>query len=185
MRKFTATLFLLATLTLAVTAVPAMAEEDMGQMNYQGGYGPFTYNVVQYPSHTSNFFFYPESYVEFDAKNGKYWMLETSRFNISNIPTRDGVDEFWGMGLGRSSHTNFDIKFYSPDGKLIGGYNDFDVNAPYSVPRDGEKYSSIKVRIESHSNQNIDGRFMVWEPVEAVVATPIDNRADCSRSERK
>ena len=86
MRKFTATLFLLATLslgTLAVTAVPAMAEEDIGQVNYQTDLGPFTYTVFEYPSHSTNFFFYPKSYVEFNAKNGKYWMLETSKFNMS------------------------------------------------------------------------------------------------------
>lgn len=185
MRKFTAKLFLLATLTLAVTAVPAMAEEEMGQESYRSGLGPFTYNVVQYPSHNSNFFFYPESYVEFDAKNGKYWMFEVSYFNMSNVTSRNPVNDLWGMGLSNSALTSFDVKFYSPDGKLLGSFNNVDVNSPFSVPRDGEKYDHVKVRIESHSQQNLDGRFMVWDPVDAVVASPIKDCPDNTRSAKK
>ncbi len=178
MRKFTATLFLLATLslgTLAVTAVPAMAEEDMGQVNYQTDLGPFSYNVAQYPSHSTNFFFYPNSYVEFSVKNGKYWMLETSRFNMSMSTGRKCYSDLLGIAARDSSRLeNFVVKFYTPDGVEIGSYKDARVNNPWSVPRDGENYENIKVRIENHSSQNIDARFIVWDPIDPVMAQPID-----------
>ena len=118
MRKFTATLFLLATLslgTLAVTAVPAMAEEDMGQVNYQTDIGPFSYNVAQYPSHSTNFFFYPNSYVEFSAKNGKYWMIERSHFNMSGVTNRKCYSDLLGIASNASNRLdNFVVKFYTP-----------------------------------------------------------------------
>ena len=178
MRKFTATLFLLATLslgTLAVTAVPAMADEDVGQVNYQTDLGPFSYNVAQYPSHTTSFFFYPNSYVEFSAKNGKYWMIERSHFNMSGVTNRKCYSDLLGIASNASNRLdNFVVKFYTPDGVEIGSYKNARVNSPWSIPRDGENYENITVRIENHSAQNLDARFVVWDPIDPVVAQPID-----------
>ncbi len=175
MRKFTATLFLLATLslgTLAVTSVPAMAEENLGKVNYVTDLGFYTYTVTQYPSRANNFFFFPNSYVEFKAQNGKYWMLESSKFNMSMVTNRSNVGQILGKA-GTARLENFDVYFYAPDGSKIGGFKDARINSPFSIPRNGEDFEYVTVRIENHSAQNIDARFVVWSPIEPVMATPI------------
>lgn len=181
MRKFMAKLFLLATLSLgmAVVAVPAIAGgEDLGQYSLQTDNGPFTYNVISYPSRTGNLFFYPNSYIELDVKNAKYWALETSRLNMSLANNSNVCRELLLGDTSNASHRleNFTVKFYNPEGKEIGSFRNVAGNIVNSFPRDGENYETVRVRIESHSAQNVDMRFNVWDPVDPIIAKPIDGK---------
>lgn len=177
MRKFTATLFLLATLSLgclAFGAAPVLADENVGTFTVMSEHGPFTYSLYMYPATDGNFFFYPGSYVQFNSRNGKYWMIEAPRFNTSLQTSASGGRDL--MGIRSRTHDaieNFNVTFHSPDGKLLGRLNDVDVNTPLSFPRDGKDYEYVVVRMESHSAQNFDVRFVVWEPVGATIAEPI------------
>ena len=174
MRKSMATLCMLATLSLgmlAVTAVPAMAEEDLGQVNYITDVGRYRYQIAVYPSADNCFCFFPNSYVEVDIAPSMAWVLESSRLNV-NMKTEksDGI-------ICTNRHKgleNFNVKFYSPDGKLLGGYDNVTMNYPYSVPSDGKEYDHIVCRIENLTNQNLDARLLIWKSIEPVMAKPIN-----------
>lgn len=177
MRKSTATLFLLATLSLgclAVGAAPAMAEENVKNVNVVTEYGPYSYNLYEYPSYNTSFFFYNNSYVEFESVNGKFWSIQAPKFNLhKQLP--NAFQSLMGFGRTYDSYEDFDVIFYAPDGKVIGKQTNARVSDSYSFPRDarGEEYENIRVRIESRGKQNIDAKFIVWEPVNPVVAQPI------------
>lgn len=168
-------LFLLAAVALGVLtfgAMPAAAEDDLGTVNQVSEWGPFRYKVYQYPSRVSSFFFYPESYVTFDARNGKYWMIESPKFNFT-IEGPDSVQTILGLADPLTTPEKFTIYFYTPDMKLLGSLDNPRANRTYSVPRDGNNYDHIVVKIESHSKQNWDVKFLIWDPVEPVIAEPI------------
>ena len=42
----------------------------------------------------------------------------------------------------------------------------------YSFPRE-RQHDKVRVRIESRGVQNLDAKFIVWDPVNPVVAKPI------------
>ncbi|MBQ7529203.1 hypothetical protein IJT10_04805 [bacterium] len=173
MNKFSAKLFLLATLSLGCLAVgtPAMAEKTV---NVNTDNGPYVYSVYQYPSYNTSFFFYQNSYVEFDVKNGKFWMIEAPKFNLSNDRTSSRPN-LWNFG-GNPYHSvdDFTVTFYSPEGKVIGSRSNAKSGDTYSFPRCGENYDKVRVRIESRADRNIDAKFIIWEAVNPVMAKPLE-----------
>lgn len=175
MRRLNVALVLLAALTLGVLAFgasPAAAEDDLGTVNQITEWGPFRYKVYQYPSRVSSFFFYPESYVTFDIRNGKYWMIESPRFTME-IEQNNSVNNVIGIPEPYQRLENFTVRFYTPDMQLLGEVENPKPNRVLSLPRDGNNYDHIVVRLESHSPQNWDVKFLVWDPVEPVIAEPI------------
>lgn len=173
MNKFSAKLFLLATLSLGCLAIgtPAMAEKTV---NVVTEYGPYVYNINEYPSYNTSYFFFENSYIEAEIANGKFWMIETPRFNLYNTHTKEcSSDALFGSGRLHDSFEYFDVKFYAPDGTLLGTKNNAKVCETYSIPRCGEKYDKIRVRIESRSVRNVDAKLLVWSPVNPVIAKPI------------
>lgn len=177
MRKFTATLFLLATLSLgclAVGAAPAMAEESLKTVNVVTEFGPYSYSLYEYPSYNTSFFFYPESYVEFDSINGKFWRIEAPKFNLHNQSSKPG-DVLLGTNRTYDTIEDFTVVFYAPDGTVLGTQYNARVGESYSFPRKGD-FDRVRVRIESRAVQNIDAKFIVWEPVNPVVAKPLEKK---------
>lgn len=174
MRKFTATLFLLATLSLgclAVGAAPAMADESMKTVNLVTEFGPYTYSVYEYPSYNTSFFFYEKSYVEFDVVNGTSWRIEAPKAMVHKEPAAPG-ETLLGTGRTYNSVENLDVYFYAPDGTLLATRKNARLSDNYSFPRE-RKYDKVRVRIESRGVQNLDAKFIVWDPVNPVVAKPI------------
>ncbi|MCR5662609.1 MAG: hypothetical protein K6G50_10870 [bacterium] len=177
MRKFTATLCLLATLTIggaALTSAPAMAS-DVSDAIVVSNTGNYDYKIHLYPSYDSSFFFFPKSYVEFDSVNGKYWSVVGERYNINIITgTSTGL-----LGDKVKTLDKFNVHFYGEDGEELGFIEAADMNRVYSFPRDGKDHEKIKVRVECYGADNTDVKFQVWEPVEPVVAKPIDDGSGC------
>ena len=175
MRRLNVALFLLAALALgclAFGAMPAAAEDDLGTVSQITEWGPFRYKVYQYPSRVTSFFFYPKSYVTFDIQNGKFWMIESPRFNMA-VQAGNGAKVLMGFSESYSPVENFTLYFYTPDMKLLGKVQDPKANHVFSLPRDGNNYDHLVVRMESHSDQNWDVKFLVWDPVEPVIAEPM------------
>ncbi|MBQ7501443.1 hypothetical protein IJT93_01825 [bacterium] len=173
MNKFSAKLFLLATLSLGCLTIgtPAMAEKTV---NVITEYGPYVYSIYEYPSYNTSYFFYENSYIETEIVNGKFWMIEAPKFNLHNTHTKEcSSDALFGSTRVHDSTEYFDVKFYAPDGTLIGSKSNARVGDTYSIPRTGEKYEKLRVRIESRAVQNIDAKLMVWSPVNPVVAKPL------------
>lgn len=169
-----ASLMLLSALMtgLLVGAQPARAEDDLGTVNKITEWGPYRYKLYEYPSRTTSFFVYPESYVTFDIHNAKYWMVESARFDYS--PTSyDGWETLFGMGYRTLRPEKLHIYFYTPDMKLLGELHNFRCGVSYSIPRDGNDYERIVVKIECDSDQNWDLKMLVWDPVDPVIAEPI------------
>lgn len=176
MRRRNMAILLLAALTLgclAFSAVPAAAEKVNSEpINQITEWGPFRYDVYQYPSRVSSFFFYPKSYVTFDVHNGKYWMIESPRFNVS-ITGRSEMKSILGLSEPYQRLENFTLCFYTPDMKLLARVDNPQTNRALSIPRDGNKYDHLVVRLECKGDQNWDVKFVVWEPVDPVVAEPM------------
>ena len=175
MRRLNVAIFLLAALTLgclAFCAAPAVAEDDLGTVDQITEWGPFRYKVYQYPSRVSSFFFYPKSYVTFDIHNGKFWMIESPRFNVG-MSRQSGAKEILGFPEPYDNLEDFTISIYTPDMKLLGQMKEPKTNRTLSIPRDGNNYDHLVVRIECNSNQNWDVKFVVWDPVEPVIAEPM------------
>lgn len=176
MRKFTATLFLLATLSLgclAVGAVPAMAEENVGNVSVMTEYGPYSFKMFQYPSRETGFLFFQNSFVEFEAVHGSYWMIEMPYYGIHTQMRAFGATLLGGGSREISPIDNFTVAFYSPEHKLVGKLSNVRPDKQYSFPRFTENYDKLYVRIESRAIQNVNAKFMVWEPVDPVVAKPL------------
>lgn len=157
-------------------AQPAAAESDRGTASVVTGYGEYQYRVFQYPSQTAGFFLYPQSYVTFDAANGKYWELESTRAEFWNHHSRSGAaDVFPNMtSQGRALRPeNISVSFYSPDMRLIGSYDNVKMNRRYSVPRDGNNYERIVIKMTCKARENFDVKMMVWDPIDAVIGEPL------------
>ncbi|MGM9998256.1 MAG: hypothetical protein ACI38Q_02490 [Candidatus Bruticola sp.] len=177
MRKFTATLFLLATLSLgclAVGAAPAMADESMKTVNVVTEFGPYTYSLYEYPSYNTSFFFYQDSYVEFDVVNGTSWRIESPKDKIHKEAAPPS-ESLLGTGRTYNSLENFDVYFYAPDGTLLACRKNARLSDNYSFPSD-RSHDKVRVRIESRATQNLDAKFIVWEPVNPVVAKPLSTK---------
>ncbi len=175
MRKFTATLFLLATLSLgclAVGAAPAVADESLKTVDVVTEYGPYSYNLYEYPSYNNGFLFYKNSYVEFDSVQGKFWRIDAPRFNV-HIQSAPPVDVLLGTARTYDTVDDFKVIFYAPDGTVLFTQDNARPDTPYSFPVTGEKYDKVRVRIECRAVQNVDAKFIVWEPVNPVVAEPL------------
>ncbi|MEW6281202.1 MAG: hypothetical protein AB1758_21505, partial [Candidatus Eremiobacterota bacterium] len=151
---------------------PARAEDDLGTISKISEWGPYRYKVYQYPSRTTSFFFYPKSYVTFDVRNGKYWMIESVRFDYQPMDNV-GWGRLFSLGYRYRTPENLRVYFYTPDMKVLGEVEDPRCNRVYSIPRDGNDYERIVVKIESHSAWNWDLKMLVWDPVDPVIAEPI------------
>ncbi|HIB64845.1 MAG TPA: hypothetical protein EYO33_06995 [Phycisphaerales bacterium] len=157
---------------------PAAAEEDRGVVTSNTEHGTYSYRLFQYPSKTSNFFMYPQSYVTFDAANGKYWAIESSRIEYELDHLRTGVADVLPM---LDNHTTMiperlRVSFYTPDMKLLGTQERVRVDHKYSIPQDGNDYERLIVKIECEAKDNFDIKMMVWDPVDAVKAEPIPHQ---------
>lgn len=157
---------------------PAAAEDDRGVAAVVNGQGTYNYRVFQYPSRVAGFFMYPQSYVTFDAANGKYWEIESNRAEFWNNYPRTGVADVIPMTDGRHAlrPERLSVSFYTPDMRLLGSMDDIRVNRRYSIPRDGNDYERIVVKIESESKENFDVKMRIWDPIDAVIAEPIPHQ---------
>lgn len=157
---------------------PAAAEDDRGVVSTVTENGSYSYRKFQYPSKVSNFFMFPQSYVTFDAVNGKYWNVESTRAEYELNYVRSGwadvlpmLDERYALHPERLS-----VSFYTPDMKLLGTFKKIRINHKYSVPRDGNDYERLIVKIESEAKENFDIKMMVWDAVDPVMAEPIPHQ---------
>lgn len=157
---------------------PAAAEDDRGVASVVNGQGSYSYRVFQYPSRVAGFFFYPQSYVTFDAANGKYWEIDSNRAEFWNNYPRTGLaDVIPFTDDRRALHPEMlSVSFYTPDMKLLGSWENVRMNRRYSVPRDGNDYERIVVKIESESKENFDVKMRIWDPIDAVIAEPIPHQ---------
>ncbi len=136
--------------------------------------GSYRYKLYHYPSSASAFFFIPHSYVTFDAVNGKYWKIESHRMRYEMIPRLGWYDLFpLGTGYHPMKPEKLDVFFYTPDMKLLGSFEDVYCNRRYSIPRDGNDYERIVVKIVCESEENQDLKMFIWDPVDAVMAEPV------------
>lgn len=158
-------------------AVPAVAEDDLGVVSTITESGPYRYKLYEYPSSTTSFFFYPETYVTFDVVNGKYWWLETNRakYEMVEAPGMLQVFPMW-QDYSPLRPSKLRVYFYTPDMKLLGYYDEVYTQRLYSIPRDGNDYERIVAKIECHSDQNWDAKVKVWDPVDPVIAEPIPSQ---------
>lgn len=156
-------------------ALPAAAEDDRGVESTVYENGSYSYRKFQYPSKVANFFMYPKSYVTFDAVNGKYWSVESTRAEYELNYVRTGIADVFPFLDGRYALTpeRMRVSFYTPDMRLLGSFNQIHTNRRYSIPRDGNDYERIIVKVESHGKENFDVKVSVWDPVDPVIAEPI------------
>ena len=159
-------------------ALPAAAEDDRGVVSTIDEYGSNSYRHYQYPSKVTNFFMYPKTYVTFDAVNGKYWSVNSIRDKYELNYVRQGTADVFPFLDGRYALTpeRLRVSFYTPDLRLLGSFNKIRVNHKYSVPRDGNDYERIIVKIECDAKENFDIKMSVWDPVDAVIAEPIPHQ---------
>ena len=157
---------------------PAAAEDDRGVRSTVSEHGSASYRVFQYPSKVSNFFMYPQSYVTFDATNGQYWSVESVRDKYEANFVRTGWADVLPMLDGRNAlhPERLTVSFYTPDMKLLGTRTKIRIDHKYSVPRDGNDYERIIVKIESEARENFGIKMRVWDPVDSVIAEPIPHQ---------
>ena len=157
---------------------PAAAEDDRGVASVVNGQGSYSYRVFQYPSRVAGFFMYPQSYVTFDAANGKYWEVESNRAEYMNNYPRTGWADILPYTDPRNSlkQEMITISFYTPDMRLLKTWENIRMNRRYSLPRDGNDYERIVVKMESRAKDNFDLKMRIWDPVDAVMAEPIPHQ---------
>ena len=175
-------------LTLAAAALvvglwgsqPAAAEDDRGVESVVTERGSNSYRVFQYPSKVTNFLMYPQSYVTFDAAYGNYWSVESLRDKYEANFVRTGwadvlpmLDQRYALHPERLT-----VSFYTPDMKLLGSRSKIRVDRKYSMPRDGNDYERIIVKIESEAKENFDIKMNVWDPVDSIIAEPIPHQVN-------
>lgn len=157
---------------------PAAAEDDRGVVSTVTELGTNSYRLFQYPSKVSNFFMYPHSYVTFDAAHGKYWEINSMRDKYELNYVRSGWSDVIPQLDGRYAllPERLTVSFYTPDMKLLGVQKRVRVRHKYSIPRDGNNYERIIVKIESDTKENYDIQMRIWDPVDAVIAEPIPHQ---------
>lgn len=157
---------------------PAAAEQDRGVASVVNGHGTYGYRVFEYPSRVAGFFFYPQSYVTFDASNGKYWQLESNRAEFWNEHPRTGLADVFPFTDKRDSLRleHISVSFYTPDMRLLGHQEDARMNRRYTLPRDGNDYERIVVKLECKAKDNYDIKMRIWDPIDPVMAEPIPNQ---------
>jgi hypothetical protein len=121
---------------------------------------------------------YPQSYVTFDAANGKYWEVESNRAEFWNNYPRTGLADVIPYTDPRSAlkQEAITISFYTPDMRLLKTWENIRMNRRYSIPRDGNDYERIVVKMESRAKENFDIKLRIWDPVDAVIAEPIPHQ---------
>lgn len=174
-------LLTLATAALAIGLLcsqPVSAEDDRGVASVVNGQGSYSYRVFQYPSRVAGFFMYPQSYVTFDSVNGKYWEIESNKAEFWNNYPRSGLADLVPFTDKRTAlhQEQISISFYTPDMRLLGKWDKVRMNRRYSVPRDGNNYERIVVKIESRAKENFDIKLRVWDPIDPVIAEPIPHQ---------
>lgn len=157
---------------------PAAAEEDRGVVSSVTEHGSYSYRLFQYPSKRSNFFMYPKSYVTFDAANGKFWAIDSTRIEYELGQNRSGIADVIPQIDNHATMIpeRLRVSFYTPDMKLLGVQDRVRVDHKYSIPQDGNDYERLIVKIECEAKDNIDIKMMVWDPVDAVKAEPIPHQ---------
>ena len=159
-------------------ALPAAAEDDRGVVSTIHGNGSYSFRHFQYPSKTGEFVMYPKSYVTFDAVNGQYWSVDAARAEYELNYVRTGFQDVFPFLDGRYALTpeRLRVSFYTPDMRLLGSFNKIRANRKYSIPRDGNDYERIIVKMETDAKESFDVKMNVWNPVDAVIAEPIPHQ---------
>ena len=176
-----ASLAVAATVALGVFCFgqsPAKAEADLGvHKKTHTWWGTNSYKTYQYPSKSNSFFFFPNSYVTFDVVNGKYWMFEHARLEYEQ--TRNNTLEHvlpgfkeWPNAL---NPEKIDLTFYTPDMRVLAVFKNTRVGHIYSVPRDGNDYERLIVKVECRGETNMDMKMRLWDAVDPVMAEPMIN----------
>jgi hypothetical protein len=157
---------------------PAAAEDDRGVAAVVNGTGTYNYRIFDYPSRVAGFFLYPQSYVTFDVANGKYFEIESNRAEFwNNFPRTGLADVFPWTDKRNALHPEMiTVSFYTPDMRLLGSTENIRMNRRYSVPRDGNNYERIVVKLESAGKENWDVKMRIWDPVDPVIAEPIPHQ---------
>jgi hypothetical protein len=157
---------------------PAAAEDDRGVASVVNGQGSYSYRVFQYPSRVAGFFLYPQSYVTFDAVNGKYWEIESNRAEYWNNYPKTGLANIMPFTDKHNAlkQEALSVSFYTPDMRLLGTWDNVRMNRRYSVPRDGNDYERIVVKIDCESKENWDVKMRIWDPIDPVIAEPIPSQ---------
>jgi len=156
---------------------PVSGEEDLGSANKVTEWGPYRYKLFCYPTKTTAFFMIPHSYVTFDIVNGKYWIVESPRFeyemhtNMSDFTGLVGVID-WGRQRALRPE-RLTVTFYTPDMKQLGSFDQFRTDHVYPIPRDGNDYERIICRIECDGEWNWDIKMRVWDAVDPVMSEPM------------
>ncbi len=158
---------------------PAAAEADRGTVSTVSGEGTYKYRQFQYPSRTAGFFLYPHSYVTFDASNGKFFEIESTRVEYWNHHPRTGVSDVFPHIMDNRKALRpeqLTVSFYTPDMRLLGHVKNAKMNRRYSIPRDGNDYERIVVKLTCEARENVDVKMKIWDPIDAVIAEPFPHR---------
>lgn len=156
-------------------ALPAAAEDDRGVVSTVYKNGSYSFRHYQYPSKVTDFFMYPKTYVTFDAVNGEYWSIDSTRAEHYLNYTRSGWADLLPMTDERLAlyPERLKVYFYTPDMRLLGSFNKVRPNRRYSIPRDGNDYDRIIVKITSDTKENYNIKMSVWDSIDSVMAEPM------------
>lgn len=153
---------------------PATAEEELGVTTKITDWGPLRYRAFQYPSRSTGFMFYPNSYVTFDVVNGKYWMIESNRMDYEMHHISGWTHLFpFAFSPKAIRPEQIDVTFYTPDMRELAHFDKIRAFHLISIPRDGNDYERIVCRMECHGEQNWDIKMRVWDAIDPVMAEPI------------
>jgi len=113
------------------------------------------YNVYTYPGSEGYFYLPPNYEVNFEANNGKYFLIDYQEWMEDH-------------------RVSFDIYFYSPKGELFAKTHCKAANVVYCIPHvpNTLAYETIKVRIVNKRGHNKDFRFVIYDPIGAVKGIP-------------
>lgn len=167
-----------ATMALGLFCIgpsPAAAEDLIQNTQVSNDWGSFRYKLFQYPGRNNGFFMMPKSYVTFDVVNGKFWQIEHPRAEYEIKPGGNPEHVFPPIAQVQSPirYERLSVTFFTPDMKSLGHFDQARIRHTYSVPRDGNDYERLIVRIESDCEDNIDIKMRVWDAVDAVMSEPI------------
>ena len=153
---------------------PVSGEEDLGTANVVTEWGPYRYKLFCYPTKTTSFFMMPHSYVTFDTVNGKYWIIESLRYEYEmHTAPADGFYNVIPYGRPRALRPEkISVTFYTPDMKQLGHYDQVRTDHIYSVPRDGNDYERIICRMECDAEWNWDVKMRMWDAIDPVMSEP-------------
>lgn len=153
----------------------AGAEEQVTGRQVKTEWGTYRYRTFTYPSSTTGFYMMPKSYVTFDVVNGKYWMMEHPRAEYEVKRNANPEHVFPPLVIRESPlvEEHYAVSFFTPDMKFLGGYDEVRPHRWYDIPRDGNDYERIIVRLETDGDRPSDCKLQVYDPVDPVMSEPL------------